>query len=218
MHVNDLSSYELYAALKKEQQYLNELKSAWLNSLDGGDVYDISVEYVDEFGFDNGPALNAWQVNTLLLLEEKPTHLSSINYLKSRGDTTSFNGVLFSHAISNERQYVIKRTDDEIWVRLVGSEEEFLFEMNLKSITYRVLVEFHDDQVIVSKGSSPALSIPFSMRDSGLIVGICDGLGALNVATDIQNEATSLILDFLEDELFNSNSFKRVCAKRGSLQ
>jgi hypothetical protein len=217
MYNNNLSSHELQAAYKKEQQYILELKENWLRALDRGDLYDLSEMYEDEFGFNNVESLNSWQFHTMGILREKSDHVASITYLKLRGDSTAFNSVIFSHATMNERHYTIRRSNDSATVVMRSTEDEFFLKVELPNLDHEVVLDFDAERILARTGVTPPLEIHYSFKSSGVALAISDGLAALQVDKEIHDELINLVFDFGEGRQLTPDAFKPLSHKRGYL-
>jgi hypothetical protein len=151
-------------------------------------------------------------------LHQELIEIPQKNRLTNSSDSTAFNSVIFSHATFNERHYEIKRANDSVSVVLRSSPDEFVMDVDLSDLNYKIILEYDADQIVASSGVTPALYLHYKFKSNGVTLAISDGLAALQVDKEIHDELIEIVLDFAERRQLPPDAFKPLCHKQWGMQ
>jgi hypothetical protein len=218
MHKSNLTHLELEAAHKNELQHLIAIKEKWLNAYDRDDLYCLRDSYEDTLGFSNGGALDAWEKATLESLKSKPAEMGAINYLKSLGDTTLFDTVLYTRLLRTERIYLIRKNFSEVTVRICNTEDVFIFDITLPETTHHIVFEYETQMLQLSRDALPTLQIHCSSKEYDLFEAVFEGVAHLYIDKNILVELERVFHSYAQEVNLSLDAFQPFAKSDGGLK
>jgi hypothetical protein len=215
MHKSNLTPLELEAAYKNELQHLISIKENWLNAYDRGDLYSLRDAYEDTLGFCNGDALDAWEKSTLETLKNKPVQVGSINYLKSLGDTTSFDTVVYTRLLRSEKIYLIRKFSSEVTVRIWNSDELFVLDITLAETTHHIVFEYETRILQFTTGVLPTRQIQCSEKEYDLFEAVFEGVAHLCIDKNIHGELEKIFHSYTREVNLSTDAFQPLAKSEG---